>query len=219
MRDYIYVIHRQSQTFIFREPPKHYLGYIEEDKIPIILIPGLFEKWHFLKAIADPLSLKGHPVYVIEHLKYNSTEIPRAAKLVRELIEQKNLKEVVIIAHSKGGLIGKYLLTFYNEDERTKRLITIASPFAGSAITKFFSHKAVRELSPDSDIIKDLHKEKKANGKITSIYGVFDNHVWPESSCHLKGAKNIQVKTYGHHKMLSDKRVIEAVMAQVGEVV
>lgn len=219
VRDYIYLTHKQSQAFIFRKPPIHYLGHVDSGKPPIILIPGLFEKWHFLQAIADPLSLKGHPVYVLEHLKYNSTEISLAAKLVRELIEEKNLKEVTLIAHSKGGLIGKYLLTFYNKDERVKKLISIASPFAGSAITNFFRHKTIKELSPNSDIIKDLHKEKKANSKITSIYGVFDNHVWPGSSCHLEGAENIKVDVYGHHKILNSKRVIDIVMNKVEEIV
>lgn len=213
-RDYLYMIRRQSESFIFRKPPKHYLGHIDESKVPVILIPGLFEKWHFLKAIADPLSLKGHPVYVLDHLGYNAKEIPHSAGLVRELIELKDLKDVILIAHSKGGLIGKYLLTFHNGDGRVKRLIAVATPFGGSKITRFFRHKTIKELSPDSDIIKDLHKEKEANSKITSIYGVFDNHVWPESSCHLEGAENIQVQAHGHHKMLGDKKVIETVLAQ-----
>ena len=59
-------------------------------------------------------------------------------------------------------------------------------------------------------------EEKKANSKITSIYGEFDNHVWPESSCRLEGAENIQVETHGHHRMLGDKRVISAVLEEVG---
>jgi len=218
-RDYLYAIHKQGQDFLFRKPPRHYLDYINEDKSPIVLIPGLFEKWHFLQAIADPLSLKGHPVYVLDHLEYNSKEIPHSAKLVQEFIDAKNLKGVVLITHSKGGLIGKYLVTFYDKNERVKKLITVATPFNGSAITKFFRQKAIKELSPDSDIIKELHKEKEPNRKVTSIYGVFDNHIWPESSCHLEGAENIQVEAHGHHKILNNGRVIDIVMRRVEEIV
>ncbi len=214
-RDYLYAIHKATNAFIFRKPPAHYLGYTNDTKSPIILIPGIFEKWHFLKAIADPLSLKGHPIYALEHLHYNTKEIPVSASLVRELIEEKGLKKAIIVAHSKGGLIGKHLLAFYNKDDRVKKLIAIATPFGGSEIVKFIPHKRVRELSPESKIIQELQQEKAVNKKIISIYGVFDNHIWPETSCCLEGAENIQLEAYGHHKILSDKKVIDLIISKV----
>jgi pimeloyl-ACP methyl ester carboxylesterase len=215
VEDYIYAIHRQSYAFIFRRPAKHYLGHIVENKLPIILIPGIYEKWHFLKTISDPLSLKGHPIYVLEHLGYNTGEIHHSAKLIRELIDEKNLRDVILIAHSKGGLIGKHLLAFHNKDERIKKLIAIAAPFRGSHIVKFIPHKAAKELHPDSAIIKQLQEIKNVNGKIISIFGFFDNHIWPESSCFLEDAKNIQVNVYGHHRILSNKEVKEIVLSEV----
>ncbi|MEK7465318.1 MAG: hypothetical protein AAB631_00915 [Patescibacteria group bacterium] len=115
VHDYLHAIHKQSYAFLYRKPPAHYLGYVKHDKKPIILIPGVYEKWHFLKALADPLSRMGHPVYALEHLGYNTKEIHRSAQLVRELIDKQNLNNIVILAHSKGGLIGKYLLAFNNK--------------------------------------------------------------------------------------------------------
>lgn len=213
--DYLYLIHKQANSFIFKNPPKHYLGHIVEGKNPIILIPGVFEKWNFLKFIVNPLSLKGHPIFVLEHLGYNTREISHSAKLVRELIDEKNLKDIIIISHSKGGLIGKYLLAFLNGDRRIKKVITIATPFGGSSIVKITPHRIFRELSPESEIIKNLMAEKSVNHKIVSIYGIFDNHVWPTLSCNLEGAKNIQVGVYGHHKILFSKKVREIVISEV----
>lgn len=215
IKDYLYAIHKHSLAFIYQKPPKHYLGFVVENKNPIILIPGVFERWYFLKVIADPLSLKGHPVYALDNLGYNTREIKNTAKLIRELIDEKKLENVTIIAHSKGGLIGKYILANFNQDQRIKKVIAIATPFNGSKITKFIPNKAIKELSPDSEIIKNLMKEKEVNHKIVSIFGTFDNHVWPESSSDLKGAKNIQVKTRGHHKILSDKNVQEILLSEV----
>jgi predicted alpha/beta hydrolase family esterase len=215
IRDYLYAIHRHNYSFIFRKPPKHYLGYVKENKAPVILIPGLYEKWHFIKAIADPLSLQGHPIYVLEHLGYNTKEIGHVAKLIRELIDEKKLRDVVIVAHSKGGLIGKHLLAFDNQDGKIKKLIAIATPFSGSHIVKFIHHKSAKELHPDSEIIKKLTNEKRIDHKIVSIFGTFDNHIWPESSSYLEGAKNIQVKAYGHHKILSNREVKNIILAEV----
>lgn len=128
VHDYLFALHKQSHAFLIRKPPEHYLGYVKEGKAPIVLIPGVYEKWHFLKAFADPLSLAGHPIYVLEHLGYNTKAIHHSAKLVRELISEKNLRSVIILAHSKGGLIGKHLLAFDNADGRVKKVIAIATP-------------------------------------------------------------------------------------------
>jgi len=214
-RDYLYAVQRGGNAFIFRKPPSHYLGHIEDTKPPIILIPGIFEKWHFLQAIADPLSLKGHPVYALEHLGYNTKAIPGAAKLVRELIDEKNLRDIIIIAHSKGGLIGKYLLAFCNHDNRVKKVIAIATPFGGSRPARFILGEKFKELSPDGETIQKLHRVKGVNDKIVSIFGIFDNHIWPESSSRLEGAENIQVEAYGHHRILNNKKVIEIIVDRV----
>ncbi len=198
-----------------RKPPEHYLGYTKEGKAPIVLIPGVYEKWHFLKAFADSLSLMGHPIYVMEHLGYNTKAIHHSAKLIRELINEKKLHNVIILAHSKGGLIGKHLLAFDNADGEVIKLIAIATPWKGSNIVKIIRHKSFKELHPESEIIKKLHEQSRVNRMIVSIFGEFDNHVWPTESCRLEGAKNIEVNIYGHHKILFDKRVHDIVIAEV----
>lgn len=217
VRDYLHLFRGQSYSFIFRKPPKHYLGHIKEDLGPIILIPGVFEKWQFLKAIADPISLLGHPIYVLEHLGYNTKSILEAAKLVQELIEERKLRNVTILAHSKGGLIGKYVLAFYNGNGAVKKLISIATPYKGSTLAKIFSARVFRELLPSSpETIQKLHVEKDVNKHIVSIYGVFDNHIWPQGGCYLEGAKNVQVNAHGHHHILFDKRVRDIVIKEIG---
>ncbi|MFY9462258.1 MAG: alpha/beta fold hydrolase [Candidatus Sungiibacteriota bacterium] len=213
--DYLYALHTQSNAFIYRKPPEHYLGYIVENKRPVILIPGVYEKWHFLKALADPLSLKGHPIYALEHLGYNTKEVHHSAKLVRELIEEKDLYNVIILAHSKGGLIGKHLLAFDNKDGRVKKMIAIAAPFGGSHIVRFITHKSFREFRPEHETIKKLQEQKGVNHKIISIFGIFDNHVWPTSSSVIEGGKNIQINCHGHHKILFDKHVRDIVLREI----
>ena len=215
IKDYIQATHTHIHTIIIKEPPKHFLGHIVVGKNPIILIPGYLEKWNFLRKIANPLSLAGHPIYVVNNIGYNTRDIHFSAELVRELIDQNNLKNVILIAHSKGGLIGKYLLSFNNTDSAIKKLITVATPWAGSHAAKFIPHKSAAELHPESEIIEKLRQQNNINHKIVSIYGVYDNHVWPTKSCHLEGAKNIEVNTHGHHTILFDKNVIKIIETEV----
>src|SRR3989344_7258776 len=199
LRDYLSCERRHAHSVFVRKPPHHYLGRRIGGRVPVILVPGIYEKWHFLHAIADPISEAGHLVYVLENLGYNTRGIKESAEVVRELIEKEDLQKVIIIAHSKGGLIGKQVLLQHNTDRRVLRVITIATPFAGSHLAHWFSFlKGIFELRPSSVVISALHKDQSVNHAITSIYGVFDNHIWPNESCVLDGAENIQIQAHGH---------------------
>lgn len=216
--DYFYATYIIGKTFILRVEPKHYTDHIVEAKIPIILISGILEKWHFLKYFADALSELGHPIYVIGHLGYNNKEIFHSAKMVRDFVEEKNLKNIIILAHSKGGLIGKEFLLYHNNDERVIGLIALATPFQGSKIARFMPSRAFRELAYNGSVLKNQNIHTEVNTKIISIYGSFDNHIWPGDSSRLDGAENIEVPVYGHHKILASKKVRKIIMDKVKEI-
>jgi pimeloyl-ACP methyl ester carboxylesterase len=201
--DYLYLLKGHTQVFLYRKPPNHYLSFIKEGKVPIVCIPGVFESWQVMKSIADDISKDGHPVYVIPELKDNLKSIPDSAFIVEKLIKQNKLHNVIIVAHSKGGLIGKYLLAYLNENKSVKGVIAIATPFSGTKPARFIKHAAIQEFSPQSDVILDLQRKAKVNNKIISIYPEFDNHIWSEAGSYLDGAlDNIAVKTQGHHKVI-----------------
>lgn len=213
--DYIHMLRGGTRMVIHRNPPDHYLGHVVTGKNPVILLPGVFSTWSFLKKISDPVSLMGHPTYVIPNLGYNLKSIPDSAHAVRRLIDEYDLRQAILLAHSKGGLIGRHLLSYHNKDGRVKKMIAVASPFGGSRIGRFLPGKALHELDPESQAIKEMHSESHANEKIVSIYGTFDNHVWPGESSILEGAKNIQVDVYGHHKILFDPKVKEIILSEL----
>ncbi|MBI2054717.1 MAG: hypothetical protein HYT39_01305 [Candidatus Sungbacteria bacterium] len=168
-----------------------------------------------MKALGDPVSLRGHPVYVILKLGLNTKSIPDSAHIVRELILEKNLRDVVLLAHSKGGLIGRHILAYHNKDDRVRKMIAIGTPFAGSKIVRAMFSRSLRELDPESQTVREMHAEIHANSKIVSIYSVFDNHVWPHESAILPGAKNIKVEVPGHHRIVFDKTVRDIVMREI----
>lgn len=207
--DYTYLIRGGVLIYLHRRPPEHYLGYIIEGKQPVILIPGASTQWGFLKPLGDYLSIQGHPVYVVQKLGNNLKDIPTSAQLVRELIDEENINGAVIVAHSKGGLIGKYLLEFHNKDNRVKGVVSIATPYFGSALANLVPWlDAYRELRVNSKMIKKLKGYQEVNKKIISIIPEFDNHIWAEGGSFLEGAlDNIVVPVRGHHKVVFDKLV------------
>ena len=218
IKDYVHALKMYMQTFTHKDAPEHYLGYIDTAKVPVILIPGVNNKWHFLKKIADDISAIGHPVHVIKELGHNRIEINASAKIVRQMIDDNDMRNVIILAHSKGGLIGKEVLLNYNHDQRVIKMIAIASPFQGSTMASFVPDKAIKELSPASSIVQTQNKSVEVNKAIISIYGMYDNHVWPTESSVLQGAENIQINTYGHHQILSSEETKAVVLAKVAEI-
>lgn len=236
--DYGYMLRGMATAVIHREPPAHYLSHIVAGKAPVILIPGILGKWGFMKRLGDQVSLHGHPVYIVPKLGYNVSNIPTSAKTlrslvisiipmdshfpprishsartIRSLIERHNLFGAILVAYSKGGLIGKYLLAHHNEDGRVSGMVAIATPFSGSAMAKLVPHDSFRELVADSEIIRSLAAHRAVNERIISIIPEYDNHVWAEKGSFLDGAaENIEVPIRGHHKVLFSGLVIQTVL-------
>ena len=238
--DYIYLTRGAAAMYWHKHPPSHYLDFILPDHTPVILIPGLLEKWGFMKNMGDFLSRQGHPVHVVPQLGYNIVSIPSAAKTVkffllhllpghthsipvlsetaehiRKLIDKHNLEHVVFVAHSKGGLIGKYYLVHHNHDSRVKGMVAIATPFTGSKIAKLVPHDSFREMREGQKILHDLESHKAVNRKIISMFPKFDNHIWVKDASYLEGAENICLDTHGHHKVLFNKETKQHIVNAV----
>ena len=59
---------------------------------PVVLIPGVYETWHFLRTVGDALNERGHPVHVIPALGYNVQPIPQSATLVARELARRDLR-------------------------------------------------------------------------------------------------------------------------------
>jgi len=211
--DYAYVLRTFVDSLFIRRPPVPLKT--DNGKVPILMIQGLYNRWNSMRSLAEHLSKNGYPVYLLPQLGRNSGPIPAMAGIVRKFIAEKGLQNIIIIGHSKGGLVGKCILDNEDGSVKIKKLIAIACPFQGSRAAVYLPTKSHAELTPSSPMIAKLSASRQNNGKITSIYCKFDNHVWPLSSCILPGAKNIQTGVYGHHRILFDKTVRDIVLSEI----
>lgn len=180
---------------------------------PVVILPGIYESWHYLRPIAERLNEGGHPVYVIPTLGLNRAPIPRTAQLVHARLVELDLTGVAIVAHSKGGIVGKHLMALDDREGRVDRLVAIASPFNGSAMARLALNPALRAFLADDPVIAGLAAERAVNQRITSIYPSFDPHI-PEGSA-LDGAHNIELPVVGHFRILLQPAVIAAVLDAV----
>jgi pimeloyl-ACP methyl ester carboxylesterase len=194
------------------------------ERRPVVILPGIYESWHYLRPIAERLSAAGHPVHVIPTLGLNRASIPATAARVSQELDVRGLHDVAIVAHSKGGIVGKQLLVRQEQEvgqasdggadhARIDRLIAIASPFNGSALARIAPNPALRAFRPSDPVIAALATETAVNPRITSIYPSFDPHI--PNGCVLEGARNVEVPVVGHFRILLQRELIDTVLAEV----
>jgi pimeloyl-ACP methyl ester carboxylesterase len=214
--DYAYVARKQLLGAISRTKAEQYRNR-QTKKPSIILIPGVYEHWQFMKPLAALLHHHAYDVHVVEGLGYNRHDIMTTASVVQAYVASHNIKQCILVAHSKGGLIGKYLLTTNNRDGRILGLVALNTPFSGSRYAYLFLiFKSLRIFIPNSSILKLLSKNQLVNQSIVSIYSKFDPHI-PGGS-YLEGAKNIQLETHGHFRIVNDQVVHRILLEELARI-
>jgi len=103
---------------------------------------------------------------------------------------KKNIKEpFVIIGLSLGGLVGSYWLEFLNTKKKCDSCIAVCSPFYGSYSAYLSSLKGIKELRPNSSILKKLRKRiSKSKIRYYVLWDPVDLIVFPGSNAKLKNA-------------------------------
>jgi triacylglycerol lipase len=203
--DYAYAVEGQVRGVLDRTDPAVYRTGTEE---PVLLIPGIWETWRFLRPLAEHLHAAGHPVHVLAALGWNGTTVEASAALARDHLVEHDLRDVIVVAHSKGGLIGKYLMLFDDPEGRVRRMVAVATPFSGSEYARYTPLPSLRAFSPDDATTVLLGANHDVNERITSIFGSFDPHI-PGGSA-LPWATNVRLPVAGHFRILSDPGMLAA---------
>lgn len=207
-RDYVYAAAWQLRATLDRTDPH---VYADGDGAPIVVLPGVYETWRFLQPLIRALHERGHPVHVVAPARRNGRPVAELADLVAAELADRDLEGVVLVAHSKGGLVGKSVMLRPDAGERVRGMIAVATPFGGSRYARWMLGRTLRSLSPADATIVALARETAVDARIVSVYGRFDPHI-PGGSA-LAGAKNVELETGGHFRILAHPRVIAEVVA------
>jgi pimeloyl-ACP methyl ester carboxylesterase len=179
---------------------------------PLVILPGVYEPWTFMIPLIDHIKDSGRSVHVIPDLGLNRRTIPESAEIAQRYLEELGLSGVTLIAHSKGGLIGKHMMLHDDHgDGRVESLIAISTPFSGSRRARYFLNRTVRDFLPTEPTLAALSENEVVNARITSIYAEWDLHI-PEGSF-LPGAHNVPLPLGGHFRVVGDPLVFAAVDA------
>lgn len=206
--DYAYAAYWQLRAAVARRDAASFTTGAEA---PIVIVPGVYETWRFMQPLITALHDRGHPVYVLDSLRHNRRPVVESAQLMTDFLDARQLHDVLIVAHSKGGLAGKMAMSG-PAGFRVRAMVAVATPFGGSRYARMLPVRSLRAFSPTDPSIVQLAHQLDVNDRIVSIYADFDPHI-PEGS-ELNGAmKNVRLDTGGHFRVLADPRVLAEVAA------
>lgn len=174
--------------------------------VPVVLVPGVWENSAYLSGMARWLDENGWATHVVPGLGWNLASLAESARRVSAEMDRLGLAEVLLVAHSKGGLIAKQVMLDHLDDGRVLGCVAVATPFAGSRLATFMPPLLrLRSLRPRDAAILALTSHLDVNARIVSIYPREDPHV-PDGSYLPGAADNIEIDIAGHFRILDDPR-------------
>ncbi|GAA1938321.1 alpha/beta fold hydrolase [Agromyces allii] len=230
LRDYGYGIRWRLAQLVAGDPPARWRE--GDPTLPdVVLVPGVHEHWSFLTRLADALNRAGHRITIVRGLGMNRRPVPDTSRRLQRALARVAAPPAgrVIVAHSKGGLIAKHLLTDLvrgsgpfgtSAVERldVRGAVTLAAPYAGSVRARWFLDPSMRAFLPTDATILELQRDAAVNANIVSIFGTLDAHVTEGSA--LAGATNVIVPAAGHFRLTGSaaahRAVIEGVASLAG---
>lgn len=219
--DYAGATRRQALSLTSRSRPDRWSA--RKDAVHVVLVPGVWEPWRYLEPLGRTLHRAGFGVLAVPQLGYNRRPVADGAAHVRRAIESLT-GTVVIVGHSKGGLVGKRVLLDWKRDRLAGKvpedlhlagLVAIATPFGGSVRARLIPWPSIAELRDDAPSLAELATETAVHDRIVEIVPAWDPHV--PSHRPLVGGRVVRLRTEGHFRSLDARETRDAVVAAVNE--
>lgn len=207
---------------------------------PVLLIQGFGSTRRCFHILEKRLRNDGFDVFTIRIGGWFGTMNTRGVsdvaadilKKLESLRERFKFGKIAIIGHSKGGIIGRYLVTCLDGSKHVHTLITLGSPHKGhrpASLLRFtpvgLLSKGLRQLRPKSKVIRRMRDSPIPKSVYAVSIGSEDDQIVPIHQSELtlhKGMdhiKNIRVKGHRHTDYLIKQQIYGIILEhlEVGE--
>jgi triacylglycerol esterase/lipase EstA (alpha/beta hydrolase family) len=193
------------------------------ERIPVILVHGYFSNRAFFGQMLRWLEEQGVAPVFAPNFPGAFATIESFAQRLHEEIERiaagTGQPRVVLVCHSMGGLAARRYIAEHGA-ARVAKLITVASPHAGSALARWGLGANSAQMRFESDFPRELcvDEESRVRGlTVTSIYATHDNLVAPQATSVLAWARNVPLSGVGHITILRSPRMYDVLLAELRE--
>lgn len=190
--------------------------YTKGNKRPIVLVTGFWGRNLYWKRMKNRLIKEGYSVYPIE-LGFQVGDINKKSKILEKYLEENNINDCFIIAHSMGGWIT--LGMSKEAKNRASKIFTISTSFRGSyvcfTVPMFISSWQQMPLSKFS---YEKKKEIKEDLKhVKNIYAWDDEIAIPVETCHLGNEDEVCSPEFGHMNLVMTKTGLDLIIGEINK--
>jgi pimeloyl-ACP methyl ester carboxylesterase len=185
---------------------------------PILLIHGYLATRGSVHLLERRLHERGHVVLSYRLGYVNLGDIRDSAALiarkVEALVAQTSVRQVDIVGHSMGGLVGLYYVKRLGGRRRVRKLVLLGTPTGGTwsallAVVMAPLGRAGLQLLPSSPFLRELNEGPLPEGvEIVSVAGERD-YFAPLESTALAGVRHVALRTT-HSGLLVEEAVVDA---------
>jgi triacylglycerol lipase len=178
----------------------------------VLLQHGYLHNGAVWQPFAQVLSNRGYRVFTIDQPLHASIDdmADRLAARIESICVKTGEHQIILIAHSMGGLISRAYLRRYG-DARIRRLITLGSPHHGTHHAYLAFRANGKQMRPNNEWLNELGRVP-AFASFTSIYSLYDTLITPQDSSRVEGAENVEITGVGHVSMFASTVVQAAVL-------
>lgn len=212
----VFTIVQPFERFFTREDQ---LSPVAKGRLPVLLVHGYECNRGFWWRIRPRLEAEGWTVATLslEPVFIGIDQYADViARRVAEVCEATAAGQVILVAHSMGGLAARAYVRRHGSG-RVARLVTLGSPHHGSRLAALGMGENARQMVPDCAWLNEanqLHTCPLPKDTV-SIYSYHDNYVMPQASAVLPGARNIGVSGVGHLSMAINSRFLNQVLDEL----
>lgn len=197
------------------------------DGWPVLLIHGYgcnSGYWHTLSKAMTQAGITHHAVDLEPVLGDIDAYVPIVQRAVEMLCKETGRAQIVIVAHSMGGLVARAYLRDHG-GARIAKAITLGTPHHGTDLANFGPGINGRQMRRSGNTARGaagdwLRQLEKSEGQtkralFVSIFSHHDNIVAPQTSSYLEGARNIEFGGIGHVALALNPRIRLQVLEEI----
>jgi triacylglycerol lipase len=190
----------------------------ENAKPAVVFVPGIWDTGGKFDRLAEALGKAGWQTYEVS-LTPDDGSVPllTLAKELRKFVNDKLgwLRRFDIIAFSMGGLVARSYVQRLGGLARVDHFVTISTPHHGTNTAELGNLPGFLDMQPNSKFLRDLNKDADRLSRIsfTSLWTPLDLMIVPADSSRMPVGGEVKLTVLTHNWMMTDSRVIDAVVA------
>ena len=195
--------------------------------LPVLLIHGYgcnSGYWHSMSTVFQRERISHYAVSLEPVMCGIDEYVPLVQAAVERLCSETGQRQILIVAHSMGGLAARAYLRKCGS-YRIAKVITLGTPHHGTGLAQFglgMNTVQMRWAAGEQECLASPWLRTLKADEDTAVYRLFvsffshhDNIVSPQTSSYLAGAKNIALYGIGHVALASNRLVQALVIDEI----